>query len=154
MGQLWSWLGGRGHKTQMEKLQDEHWLNRHHSAVFVLVPTFAWEVFLDTRKTSWRKTGWALSSPHLQSPQGREDPQGRLSDELRTGKPLPGLSAPGSARADGQAGPAWSGMEQELLQQEPAEAAALHPAPSRPQNVQYCFAPSTHSLCGCRFTFR
>lgn len=27
-------------------------------------------------------------------------------------------------------------------------------APSLLQNVEYCFAPSVHSLCGCRFTFR
>lgn len=106
-------------------------------------------------KTSWRKTGWALSSPHLQSPQGREDPQGRLSDELWTGKPLPRLSASGSTRADAQANQSWCGKEAGAQwRRREVRHLPLHQAPSWPQNVEYCFARSTHSLCGCRFTFR
>lgn len=57
--------------------------------------------------------------------------------------------------ADGQAGQTWRGegagaqCRRGVLRQLP-----LQQTPSRPQNVQYCFAPSTHSSCGCRFTFR
>lgn len=90
----------------------------------------------------------------FQSKSAEPTGQGRSSGQavwwVMDSKPLPGLSALAAAVLVPRLIQPGVGMEQELL----AAGAAPPPAPSWPQNVEYCFAPSTHSSCGCRFTFR